>query len=106
MSRYNQIPTIKIQQENSFPVIYKNVKYPEITLGDEDIYVYTTRGDRYDLLAQDYYGNSSYWWIINRANPSQDADSLLPNPGAQIRIPSPNRINTILTEYELLNQDI
>jgi len=106
MARYSQIPTTKIQLENTSPVVYKNAKYPPIPLGNQDIYVYTTRGDRYDLLAQTYYGNSEYWWIINRANPSQDADSLLPNPGSQIRIPSPGRINTILADYELLNQDI
>lgn len=106
MNRYSQIPTTKVQLENSSPVVYKNVRYPQIPLGNQDIYVYTTRGDRYDLLAQTYYGDSNLWWVINRANSSQDASSLLPEPGSQIRIPSPNRINVILSNYELLNTNI
>jgi nucleoid-associated protein YgaU len=106
MNRYSQIPTTKIQLENSSPIVYKNVRYPKISLGDQDIYVYVTRGDRYDLLAQTYYGDSNLWWVINRANPSQDASSLLPTPGSQIRIPSPDRINVILSNYKLLNIDI
>lgn len=104
MSRYAQIPTTKIQLEDSSPIVYRNTKYPQIPFGNQDIYVYTTRGDRYDLLAQTYYGDPNLWWVINRANPNQDADSLLPEPGSQIRIPSPNAIDAILAEYERLNE--
>lgn len=103
MNRYSQIPTIKIQLENSSPVVYKNVRYPQIPLGNQDIYVYITRGDRYDILAQTYYGDSNLWWIIKIANPFQDSSSLIPSAGSQIRIPSPNRVSLILSQYESLN---
>jgi len=83
---------------------YVNVKYPEITRGNEDIYVYTTKGDRYDLLAQTYYYDYTLWWIISRANLNlSDADSLYPPIGEQIRIPAPNRIANILSRYAVLN---
>lgn len=103
MNRYSQIPTLKVQLENSSPIVYKTVKYPRITLDPQDIYVYITQGDRYDILAQTYYGDSSLWWIVKIANPSQDSSSLNPLAGSQIRIPSPNRISSILSQYESLN---
>ena len=105
MARYSNIPitqTVEIPQRR-----YTTVKYPEIILDFSDIYVYTTRGDRYDLLAQSYYTDSSLWWIIARANTSTNLpDSLFPNVGDQIRIPSPSRVPFILGEYENLNSSI
>ena len=40
-------------------------KIPELT---DDIYVMTQEGDRFDLLANQFYGNPSLWWYIARAN--------------------------------------
>jgi len=102
MNRYAQIPIVQTLTDEKRR--YVNVKYPRIPLGPLDIYVYTTRGDRYDLLAQSYYNDSSLWWIINIANPSQDSGSLFPSVGSQIRIPSPSGISTILSQYETLNK--
>jgi hypothetical protein len=104
MARYSSIRTITTTENPKRR--YANVKYPEIIVDFSDIYVYTTRGDRYDLLAQSYYNDSSLWWIISRANPSQTSDSLIPNTGEQIRIPSSNRIPTILSQYDTLNPNI
>jgi hypothetical protein len=102
MLRYSQIP---ITSSTDNPKRrYINVKYPVISRDYSDIYVYVTRGDRYDLLAQTYYNDSSLWWIIARANVSTNIpDSLLPNVGDQIRIPSPSRVPFILGEYESIN---
>lgn len=80
-----------------------NVKYPEITLDFSDIYVYTNRGDRYDLLANNYYGDYSLWWIISRANPNFTQDSLIPPLGSQIRIPNKSRISNIIEDFESIN---
>ena len=82
---------------------YTVVKYPSIPLGETDFYVYINQGDRFDILALNYYGDSSLWWIINRANPSQPSDSLYPRVGAQIRIPAPQRVADILSQYNELN---
>ena len=102
MSRYSQITLVKSVQDQKRR--YANVKYPQITLDSQDIYVYTTQGDRYDSLALVFYKDSSLWWIINRANPSQDSASLYPSVGSQIRIPSPYKLSTILAQYDSLNQ--
>lgn len=66
---------------------YPNVIYPEIPLSDEDIYVITTGGDRYDTLSYQFYRTMDYWWVIASANPGI-SDSLVLKPGTQIRIPA------------------
>jgi hypothetical protein len=102
MARYSNIPIVTTQTDSNRR--YTVVKYPIIPLGPSDIYVYTTKGDRYDLLALNYYGDASLWWVIARANANNTIpDSLYPNVGEQIRIPSPSRISTILGEFETLN---
>jgi hypothetical protein len=101
MNRYSTIPYFPTTADEKRR--YINVKYPKIPLGPLDIYVYTVQGDRYDLLAQSYYNDSSFWWIINRANPAQDAGSLFPSVGSQIRIPSPTGVSSIISQYESLN---
>jgi len=103
MARYSGIPVITTPKNPKRR--YINVKYPEITRDFSDIYVYTTKGDRYDLLALSYYGDAQLWWIIARANTNNTIpDSLFPNVGEQIRIPGPSRIAFILGEYESLNR--
>lgn len=69
---------------------YANNVYPDIPLTGADVYVITTFGDRLDLLAFDYYGDSSMWWIIASAN-ALPGDSMFPPVGEQIRIPADPR---------------
>ena len=84
MKRYQDIKIINDPKGKRY---YGTTKYPEIPLSLEDIYVYTTQGDRFDLLAQQYYNDSSLWWVISIANSSLDQNSLTPPVGSQIRIP-------------------
>jgi hypothetical protein len=102
MNRYSNIKTTSTP-ENPKPR-YIMVKYPLVTLASSDIYVYTTQGDRYDTLALSFYNDSTLWWIINRANPQQDANSIFPSVGAQIRIPAPERTSIIISQFETLNK--
>lgn len=102
MSRYSSFPIITTQDNPKRR--YINVKYPNIPRDISDIYVFVTVGDRYDLLAQTYYGDSSLWWIISRANPQLSSDTLYPNAGEQIRIPSSTRIPNIISQFESMNQ--
>jgi len=64
-----------------------NTIYPDIPLSDQDYYVISTGGDRYDTLAQQFYSDYSLWWIIAMANNSERA-SLMVEPGVQLRIPT------------------
>jgi hypothetical protein len=102
INRYAQIPVIT-STEDPRPR-YSMVKYPSIPLDSQDIYVYVNQGDRYDTLAQSFYNDSTLWWIINKANPSQDSNSLFPTAGAQIRVPSKSRVASIISQYENLNR--
>jgi phage tail protein X len=61
--------------------------YPYIPENAEDIYVISTVGDRLDILASNYYGDSSMWWVIASANPLLKRDTLTVPPGLQVRIP-------------------
>ena len=101
MNRYSVAKVIKTFDNHIRR--FTTVKYPSILPSSLDIYVYTTQGDRYDTLALTYYNDSSLWWIINRANPNQSSDSLYPSKGAQIRIPAPQRIPNIISEYNIIN---
>ena len=81
---------------------YRDIHYPEIPLSITDEYLITTIGDRLDLLAQSYYGDTSLWWIITRANPEVLAgDSYFIKPGTRIRIPIDK--DAIVRQYEELN---
>jgi hypothetical protein len=79
-----------------------NVIYPEIPLSEDDYYVISTGGDRYDTLAQQFYSDHTLWWIIAAANTSERA-SLIVEPGIQLRIPA-NR-DRIIQLYNQVNEN-
>jgi hypothetical protein len=98
MNRYQNIPIIKNSEGTRY---YKDNKYPRIPLSVNDIYVETTIGDRFDLLALQYYGDSSLWWIISISNETLSQNSLYIPIGSQIRIP--NNPTNIISSYNNLN---
>ena len=106
MNRYQSIAIIKTDKTPN----YQTTRYPEVPLSDEDTYVYTSQGDRFDILANQYYGDQSLWWIISIANtavagtslPSDlPQDSLVIPEGIQIRIPA--NYAAVLSSFKLLN---
>lgn len=98
MNRYQNIPIIKNSTNTRY---YRDNKYPRIPLSVNDIYAISTSGDRFDLLAQQYYGDSSLWWIISIANENLSQNSLYIPEGTQIRIPS--NPSAIVSSYNQLN---
>ena len=48
--------------------VYRPTIYPNIPLRDDDVYVATETGDRFDTLSHQFYNDSSLWWIIASAN--------------------------------------
>ena len=99
MNRYQNIKVIS--QSVNTPKYYRDNKYPIIPLSIDDIYVVTTVGDRFDLLAKQYYGDHTLWWVISIANDNLPQNSLNPPAGTQIRIPV--NVSAILAEYNKLN---
>lgn len=96
-NRYQPIPIIKSPSGKRY---YVNNIYPDIPVSESDIYIIPTIGDRLDLLAYDYYKDTSLYWIIASAN-ALPGDSLVPPIGKQLRIPV--NIQSILTNYTNLN---
>lgn len=83
MSRYNNNP---IKQNRLGRRVFRSRIYPNIPKRDDDIYVATQTGDRLDLLASEYYGDPSLWWIIASANNIHNAPVGIQD-GTILRIP-------------------
>tara|TARA_Y200000002_G_C22266192_1_gene490112 strand:- start:140 stop:442 length:303 start_codon:yes stop_codon:yes gene_type:complete len=98
MGRYTDITNLVVRTGQRFK---STTFYPDIPLGFDDIYVYTDEGDRFDILAQTYYSDSSLWWVIASANPQFNQGSMFPPLGVQIRIPS--NVGSIVNQYNALN---
>ena len=105
MNRYGDIEQIRNTNEFVGTLgdrYYKTVYYPEVGPTESDIYVETEFGDRLDLLANQFYGDVTLYWIIAIANPNvMNFGSINPPPGSQLRIP----VNTsgIIDSYNRLN---
>jgi len=98
MRRYQDIPQERTIKGKRY---YTNVFYPEIPLSENDIWVITSQGDRLDLLADQYYRDSTLYWIISTANENLKQNSLFIPEGTQIRIPQD--IAEIVSAYTQLN---
>ena len=79
-NRFFKIP-IRFKDKKSY---YKNIRYPEVPLRINDIYIITKDGDRLDLLAYQFYGKSNLWWYIAAAN---NINTMNLEPGTSLRIP-------------------
>ena len=85
-SRYDSAP-VKVINSGYYKGIKKrNTKfYKNIPKHPDDIYVLTQVGDRFDLLAEQFYGDSQLWWYIAKANNLKFNNIEV---GTTIRIPS------------------
>jgi len=97
MSRYRNIPVRTLEGKD----YRKNALYPDIPVSENDYYVITTVGDRFDILAQQFYNDVNLWWIIAAANPTVRRDTLFITPGYQLRIP----INPVQVERSVSREN-
>ena len=95
--RYEDIQT---QKTLSGKVAYLPTIYPSVTLSNEDYYIIAREEDRMDLIANDFYGDPTYWWVVAMAN-DLPGDSMFAPPGFQLRIPG--NLNNALTAYNVEN---
>ena len=100
MNRLRKIPVLRRDNRKRY---FVPLKYPEIPLSADDLYVITTTGDRLDLLANQFYRNPDYWWIIATANPDViRRDSFNLKPSLELRIPADYQ--NVVKLFEELNQ--
>ena len=64
-------------------------------IGKQEVY-------SFDSLAQQYYGDSSLWYIISSSNPNLKQNSYFPPIGIQIRIPG--NIAGIISNNSIINE--
>ena len=98
MSRYRTIPFRRVDEKR----VTSTSIYPEVAASEEDYYIISTIGDRFDILSQQFYGSSEYWWILGSANPNVRRDTLFITPGIQLRVP-PYRV--VKEAFESLNRN-
>ncbi len=103
MERY-KILSSTIKDEPTGRMRIATTQYPEIPYRDTDIYIYSKRGQRLDLLAYQYYRDQSYWFLIAAANNLGKGKFNVP-PGIRLRIPYPMdqlTLNEFLYSNEIL----
>ena len=76
----------KILKDSNGIRYYKPTIIQNIPLQDTDRFIFPFDGDRLDIIAQRYYGDSSLWWIIAKANEISDGQIGL-DPEKMIRVP-------------------
>lgn len=97
MSRYQTIRRKTVDDKK----VYSTSIYPEVAASEEDYYIISTVGDRFDILAKEFYGSSEYWWAIASNNPHVRRDTLYITPGVQLRIPP---FQQVKQSFENLNR--
>ena len=65
----NRTQFIKAKRNNKNKRYYYPLRYPNIPLSSNDVYIITTIGDRLDSLANQFYNDVRLWWVIATANP-------------------------------------
>jgi len=75
------------------------VSYGEIPEKDSDKFIIYEKGKtRLDIVSYEYYGSSSYAWLIMQANPQYGALEFRIPDGVELRIPYP--LNVSLSDYQ------
>lgn len=99
MNRYQDLSIIKDQNGRRK---FKTTFIPYIDKSDNDVYVITDPSDRLDLLANQFYNDSTGWPIIATAN-NLGQGTLNVEAGIQIRIPDPTKFRDYIIQISKFN---
>ena len=83
MARYRNASILRDRDGKRY---YRPTIIRGIPLKDSDQFIFPLVGERFDSLAQKYYGDSNLWWIIAKANNINNGSIGL-DPEKRIRIP-------------------
>ena len=86
MNRYKYIIEKRLDSKRK-RLRYNSNLPPKIEKSADDIYIIARHGDRLDLLAYEYYGDQSHWWVLAQAN-NIGKGTFAIKPGIRVRIPS------------------
>lgn len=76
---------------------FETPTFPTLERKATDLYMFSREGDRLDLLAQEFYDDPRFWWVIADANNIGKGSFAVP-PGIQLRIPKP--IDNLMFDLE------
>ena len=80
MSRYDRVGKTS---ENGISRI-GTADLPKFEEQNSDILLITTDGDKCDLISQEYYGTTEFWWFIASVN-NLNTNNI--EAGTQVRVP-------------------
>ena len=80
MSRYDRVQRISKDKISRIGT----ADLPEFKEDNSDILLIATHGDRCDLISQQYYGTTEFWWFIASVN-NLNANNI--EAGTQVRVP-------------------
>ena len=90
--RYESAPIRVIKSGYNKGIKKRDTKfYKSVPESSEDVYVMTQVGDRFDLLANQYYGDPHLWWYIAKANNMKFNNIEV---GTTVRIPASIKYST------------
>ena len=90
-NRYSNVSIInnvrKLEPDDNVRIVSRlsTQFYPNLDTTDDSVII-SGMGDRLDILAKEYYGDESFWFVIARSNNLGRGTLNIP-PGRLIRIP-------------------
>ena len=96
MKRYKNTPQ---KRDKSGIRVYTTTYYPKIEISDSDVFIMPKDGQRLDNLAYKYYGDTTLWWIIAKANGIKGV--VVPPLDEPMRIPG--NVTNIIENFNDLN---
>jgi len=102
-SRYQTISTTKNNTgitSTSGKTMYVPTYYPNIEAQPDDNYILTGVTDRLDVIATEFYGDATLWWIIAMVN-NLAGDSIYPPTAVYLRIPKD--LSNLLSKFDQSN---
>jgi hypothetical protein len=67
---------------------YQTTRYPKFPKQQSDLYIISRDGDRLDVLANEFYADPRYWWVLAEVN-NIGKGTMIITSGQQLRIPFP-----------------
>ena len=80
MSRYDRVERVRKDKV----IRIGTADLPKFEEQNSDILLIATHGDRCDLISQQYYGTTEFWWFIASVN-NLSANNI--EAGTQVRVP-------------------
>ena len=89
MSRYNRVRRVSQNKVSRIGI----ADFPKVEDQNSDILLIATDGDKCDLISQEYYGTTEFWWFIASINNLKSNNI---EAGTQLRVP----VSTLLASLK------